>query len=135
MWYALAIMGRRGFRTFSHSKYEHTDSKHRFEHWYRDNTVYFITSNVRDGYFAFESEEAKSIFWDRLNFYCAKYEFIPWIATLMINHYHIVGYLKHGENLGPFMQHLHGSVAKARERHPTGAPLPILAHEREQGLL
>src|SRR3954468_15787491 len=103
-------MGR--FRKSSYTKREFFEGRHRFEHWYRDNTVYFITSKVRDGFFAFESDQAKAIFWDRFNFYCAKYEFIPWITTLMINHYHIVGYLKRGENLGPFMQHLHGSVAK-----------------------
>ena len=30
----------------------------------------------------------------------------------MDNHYHLVGYLKRGENLGPFMRQFHGSVAK-----------------------
>jgi hypothetical protein len=28
------------------------------------------------------------------------------------NHYHSLGYLKIGENLGPMIQHIHGSVAK-----------------------
>ncbi|MEO6436473.1 MAG: hypothetical protein ABIP55_12040 [Tepidisphaeraceae bacterium] len=37
------------FRKSSHSKAESWDGQHRFEHWYRDNTVYFITSKVRDG--------------------------------------------------------------------------------------
>ena len=30
----------------------------------------------------------------------------------MDNHYHTIGYLRVGENLGPMMQRLHGSVAK-----------------------
>ncbi len=30
----------------------------------------------------------------------------------MDNHYHLLGYLKVGEKLGPMMQKLHGSVAK-----------------------
>ncbi|MGH7215120.1 MAG: hypothetical protein ACREIT_10190 [Tepidisphaeraceae bacterium] len=28
---------------------------HRFEHWYRDNTVYFITARVRDQYPALQN--------------------------------------------------------------------------------
>jgi hypothetical protein len=61
---------------------------------------------------AFSSDEATEIFWDRFTHYCAKYNFVPWVVTLLVNHYHILGYLKKGENLGPFMQHVHGSVAK-----------------------
>lgn len=85
---------------------------HRFEHWYRDNTIYFITSKVRDGVHAFMSEDAKSVFWDRFGYWSARNDFEPWIVTLMSNHYHIVGYLKTGTNLGTMMQKLHGSVAK-----------------------
>jgi len=100
------------FRKSSATKTHRWFGHHRFEHWYRDNTVYFITSRVRDKIRAFESEEAKRVFWDRFNHYALKYRFEPWVRTLMDNHYHLVGYLKIGENLGPFMQHLHGSVAK-----------------------
>jgi hypothetical protein len=103
-------MGR--FRKSSYTQREIHEGKHRFEHWYRDNTVYFITSKVVNGAHAFASEQAKQIFWDRFNHYSAKYDFVPWVRTLMINHYHFLGYLKNGANLGPFMQHLHGSVAK-----------------------
>jgi len=104
-------MGRR-FRNLSHTKNEHTDGKHRFEHWYRDNTVYFITAKVRDGFHAFESEEAKAIFWDRFNHWTKHFGFVPWVTTLLDNHYHTVGYLKIGVNLGVMIQRVHGSVAK-----------------------
>jgi hypothetical protein len=100
------------FRKFSHSKNEHTEGKHRFEHWYRDNTVYFITSRTRDGYHAFESDQAKAIFWDRFNHWTKHFGFIPWVTTLLVNHYHTVGYLKVGEDLGVMMQRIHGSIAK-----------------------
>jgi hypothetical protein len=30
----------------------------------------------------------------------------------MVNHYHVLGYLKEVKNLGPMMQRFHGSVAK-----------------------
>lgn len=103
-------MGR--FRKSSHSKNEHTNGAHRFEHWYRDNTVYFITSRTRDGYHAFVSEQAKAIFWDRFNHWTQHFGFVPWVTTLLVNHYHTVGYLKAGENLGVMMQRIHGSVAK-----------------------
>ena len=91
-----------------------------------------FTSKVRDGFRAFASEEAKRIFWDRFEHYTQKYGFVPWIATLMNNHYHFEGYLKIGENLGPLMQHLHGSVAKLvndilPERH-----LPFWRHRGNQ---
>ena len=88
------------------------DGVHRFEHWYRDNTVYFITAKCRDGFHAFASDEAKAVFWNRFNHYTALFGFIPWVTTLLSNHYHTIGYLKIGANLGPMMQRLHGSVAK-----------------------
>lgn len=34
------------------------------------------------------------------------------MTSLLDNHYHTLGYLRTGENLGPMMQRLHGSVAK-----------------------
>jgi hypothetical protein len=99
-------------RKSSHKKEEYWGTQHRFEHWYRDNTVYFITSRCRNRFPAFESEHAKRIFWDRFDHYTAQYGFVPWVTSLLNNHYHTLGYLKVGENLGPLMQRLHGSVAK-----------------------
>jgi hypothetical protein len=100
------------FRSSSHTKTHRFQGQHRFEHWYRDNTVYFITSKVRDGFPALRSDDAKSVFWDRFDHWTRRYDFEPWVATLLDNHYHVLGYLKKGENLGPMMQKLHGSVAK-----------------------
>ena len=40
------------------------------------------------------------------------YGYVPWVTTLLDNHYHTLGYLRVGENLGPMMQRIHGSVAK-----------------------
>ena len=105
-------MGRRGFQTFSHSKHQHTEGKHRFEHWYRDNTVYFITARVRDGLHAFKRDDAIAIFWDRFDHWTSSFGFVPWVTTLMVNHYHTLGYLKVGANLGTMMQRIQGSVAK-----------------------
>lgn len=51
------------------------------------------------------------MFWDRYEFYAEKYAFIPIITSLMDNHYHSEVYVPKGENVGPFMRHLHGSVA------------------------
>ena len=102
----------RPFRKCSHAKNEHTDGKHRFEHGYRDNTVYFITARTRDGYAVFETDKAKEIFRDRFDHWTRFYGFEPWVTTLLNNHYHTEGYLKVGTNLGPLMQRLHGSVAK-----------------------
>jgi hypothetical protein len=105
-------MGHSNFRKSSATNHKLWKGTHRFEHWYRDNTVYFITSRVRDKFPAFESDEATSIFWDRFDHYCQHYGFVPWVTSLLNNHYHTLGYLKKGENLGPFVQRLHGSVAK-----------------------
>jgi len=100
------------FRKSSSSSVKFFDGKHRFEHWYRDITVYFITARCRDKYPAFESEHAKEIFWDRFD-HCTKlHGFVPWVTSLLNNHYHTLGYLKVGEELGPMMRKLHGSVAK-----------------------
>src|SRR3712207_4602614 len=102
----------RHFRVSTHMRNEVLDGVHRFEHWYRDNTVYFITARCRDGFHAFQSGEAKAIFWERFAHWSGAFAFVPWIVTLMSNHYHALGYLKHGENLGLMMQRIHGSVAK-----------------------
>ena len=99
-------------RKSSASQHVWWEGEHRFEHWYRDNTVYFITSRVRDGLAAFESEEAQGVFWDRFHHWASAYGYVPRVTSLLNNHYHTLGYLKVGENLGPFMQKFHGSVAK-----------------------
>src|SRR4051794_1998242 len=103
-------MGRR-FRKTSYTNNEFYDGQHRFEHWYRDNSVYFITAKVRDGFPVFATEQAKLIFWDRFDYYTQLHGFVPWVATVMNNHYHFEGYLKNGEQLGEMMRKLHGSVA------------------------
>lgn len=100
------------FRSSSYTRRERHDGKHRFEHWYRDNSIYFITSKTRDAHRAFASEDAKSVFWDRLNFWSEGHGLELWCVSLLDNHYHILAYLKSGENLGPLMHRLHGSVAK-----------------------
>jgi len=64
------------------------DGFHRFEHWYRDNTAYFITARVRGQQKALASEEAKAIFWDRFNHYTKEFGFTPWVTSVLDNHYH-----------------------------------------------
>src|SRR5438477_9673686 len=88
---------------------EHYEGRHRFEHWYRDNQVYFITSTVRDHFPAFAREQAKRIFWERFEQYAHGFNFTPWVVSLMNNHDHTLGYLKYGKDLPRFMQRLHGS--------------------------
>ena len=61
---------------------------------------------------AFATEEAKAIFWDRFDHYSKRFGYVPWVTSLMDNHWHSEGYLRVGGNLGQFMQKLHGSVAK-----------------------
>jgi hypothetical protein len=100
------------FRSSSHTRNEHWNGEHRFERWYRDNSVYFITARCRDRFHAFESERAKAIFWDRFEHYTARYGFVPWLGTLIGNHYHFLGYQKDASQLGQMMQQIHGSVAK-----------------------
>lgn len=99
-------------RKSSISSSEFYDGRHRFEHWYRDNTIYFITARCRNRFHAFASDEAKAIFWARFEFYTREYAFVPLVTSLLDNHYHTILYGKVGENLGPSIRHLHGSVAK-----------------------
>jgi hypothetical protein len=102
----------RKFRQSSATKTHIFKGQHRFEHWYLDNQVYFITARCRERFPAFASEEAKAIFWDRFEHYTSKYGFVSWVTTLLGNHYHTLSYLRIGDNLGPMMRSLHGSVAK-----------------------
>jgi len=110
--YPLHVSGPRRFRKSSHTKLERFDAKHRFEHWYLDNQVYFLTARCRERFPAFASDDAKRVFWDRFDHWTAEHGFAPIVTSLLDNHYHALGYLKVGENLGPMMQRLHGSVAK-----------------------
>jgi REP element-mobilizing transposase RayT len=96
----------------SRVKEEFYEGRHRFEHWYVDNQVYFITARCRDRFPAFASEQAKAVFWVKFDQYTKEFGFEPWVTSLMDNHYHTVGYLKHGQSLMKMMQRLHGSVAK-----------------------
>jgi len=75
----------------SRSSGETYEGKHRFEHWYLDNQVYFITARCRDQFPAFESEQAKLIFWGRFEHYCKEFQFEPWVTSLLDNHYHNLG--------------------------------------------
>jgi REP element-mobilizing transposase RayT len=102
----------RRFRKSSSSAVETYRGQHRYEHWYLDNQVYFITARCRERFPAFASESAKNTFWDRFDHYIAEFGFTPWVTSLLDNHYHTLGYLRIGKNLGPMMQRLHGSVAK-----------------------
>ena len=102
----------RSFRKSSSSKVEYFDGRHRYEHWYCDNQVYFITARCRERFPAFASEDAKAVFWDRFTHYTTNYHFTPFVTSLLDNHYHTLGYLRIGAELGPMMQKIHGSVAK-----------------------
>lgn len=97
---------------FSHGKKKIYEGEHRFEHWYVDNQVYFVTARCRDKYPAFVSEAAKSVFWDRFMHYTGEARFTPWVASLMTTHYHVIGYCSDGQRLKTMMQRIHGSVAK-----------------------
>jgi len=84
----------------------------RYEHWLIDNQVYFITARCRDRFPAFASEDAKKVFWDRFDHYTSECGFVPWVTSLLDNHYHTLGYVRTARHLPRMMQRIHGSVAK-----------------------
>ena len=86
--------------------------QHRFEHWYVSNQVYFITARCRDRHPAFAADAARAVFWDRFEHYTRQYEFTPWVTSLVVNHYHVLGYCKDADGLGQMMRKIHGSIAK-----------------------
>jgi REP element-mobilizing transposase RayT len=96
----------------SRSKNALYEDRPRHEHWLVDNQVYFITARCRDRFPAFASEAAKSVFWNRFDHYTQQFGFVPWVTSLVNNHYHTLGYLREGDQLPRMMQRLHGSVAK-----------------------
>jgi hypothetical protein len=100
------------FRKGGSTGKEYFDGKRRFEHWYRDNTIYFITARCRNGVTAFDSAEAQAVFWDRYDQYTSAHGYTPIVTTLMNNHYHSLGHLRVGLELREMMRKLHGSVAK-----------------------
>lgn len=95
-----------------HSTGPYYKGRRRFEHWYRDNQVYFITARCRNCVPALASEDAKLIFWDRFDYYTRQARFTPWITSVVDNHYHTLGYCKIGNDLKTMMPRIHGSVAK-----------------------
>ncbi|MGC4034021.1 MAG: hypothetical protein QM754_20260 [Tepidisphaeraceae bacterium] len=105
-------MGWKEIRKGSHKEDALWNGRHRFEHWYIDNQVYFITARVRGRHHAFKSDEAQAIFWDRFDHWVGQSSYVPWVTSLQINHYHTLGYLRHGHDLPVLMKRLHGSIAK-----------------------
>ena len=103
---------RKRFAKTSRTRRERGAKGHRFEHWYVDHQVYFITARCRDRHPAFADERAKAIFWDRFDHYTAQARFEPWVVSLLDNHYHILGYNAAADGLKVMMQRFHGSVAK-----------------------
>ncbi len=101
-----------GYTFRSHGADRSWNGKRHFQHWYRDNQVYFITARCKDKYPAFTGIHAKNIFWRQFGKYTAQYGFTPFVTSLLDNHYHTVGYLKLGKNLAPMMRGIQGSVAK-----------------------
>ena len=104
-------MSKRIVKT-SNSRRKVRDGQHRFEHWHADNQAYLITARRHDKFPAFASDQAKDVFWDRFEHYTEVHGFVPWVTSLLDNHYHTIGYLKVGSELPKMMQRIHGSVAK-----------------------
>lgn len=100
------------FRKGSSSQKETFEGRHRSEHWYRDNTVYFLTTRCTDRIPAFATEQAKEIFWRQFNKYSVAHGFDVWVCTLVDNHYHAVGHLQNAAMLAPMLRKIHGSVSK-----------------------
>ena len=96
----------------SRSRNKEYRQRHRYEHWLVDNQVYFITARCRDQFTAFASQAAKDVFWRQFVKYTAEFGFVPWVTSLVDNHYHTLGFLRDGKYLPRMMQRLHGSVAK-----------------------
>lgn len=115
----------RSFRKSSRSSAHFWEGQHCFEHWYRSNSIYFITARCRERFPAFRTEEAKAVFWNRFDYWTARHGFVPWITSLLDNHYHTLGYLKDGEQLGEMMRKIHGSVAKLVNDTLEGRRLPF----------
>jgi len=115
----------RRFAKCSHTRHEHYQEQHRFEHWYRDNTVYLITARCTDRYRAFASESAKAIFWDRFTHYTAHHGFTPWITTLVDNHYHLERGLARALQLKAFLNDVsYPRYDRKRGRPPTAGDMP-----------
>ena len=104
-------MGKR-IERLSRSSNAASRDRHRYEHWLVDNQVYFITARCRDRFPAFSSDAAKAVFWDRFEHYTSEYGYVPWVTSVLDNHYHTLGYLREGAPLPRMMQRLHGSIAK-----------------------
>src|SRR5262245_43461693 len=100
------------FRSSERASNEVWEGQHRFEHWYRDNQIYFITARCKDQFPALAGDAAKAIFWERFESTTIAHGFHPWVTSLLDNHYHTVGYLERGEALSKMMQLIHGGVAK-----------------------
>ena len=126
-------MGR--FRKSSYTNREFFGGKHRFEHWYRDNQVYFITARCRNKFPALKSDEAKAIFWDRFDHYTVLHGFTPWVTSVLDNHYHTLGYLRQGDQLGEMMRKIHGSVAKLCNDLLEVRLVPFWVDRNHKGLL
>ncbi|MEL7238232.1 MAG: transposase [Planctomycetota bacterium] len=110
--YLLCVFER--IRKASRTKEEkRPDGSHRFEHWIKDNQLYFLTCCTKGHAHVFKSRQAQEVFWQCFNRWHERSGFKVCVVTLMSSHYHLVGYAKVGQQLVDFVQGLHGSTARA----------------------
>jgi hypothetical protein len=113
-------------RKGSYTPHEFFDGRHRFEHWYRDNSVYFITARCAERFPALASDDAKNVFWDRFEHYTRVHTFTPIVTSVLDNHYHVLGYLKIGEELPTMHAEAVRVGGEAGERPASRAPRSVL---------
>ncbi len=82
---------------------------HNPPHIYIDNTVYFITSHTCDEKFYLDTDEKKEILLNEINKNVERYQFELFSWIILDNHYHLLIKVNQGNNLGKFINMVHGS--------------------------
>ena len=90
----------------------HPTGSHRFEHWIKDNQLYFLTSCTNGKAHVFQTEETQAIFLKCFDNWHERSGLKVCVISLLSNHYHLVGYAKSGQQLIDFIRGLHSSTAR-----------------------
>ena len=86
--------------------------QHHPPHWYKDNTIYFITSRTVGAENYFIGPSKRKIIYDVLKEEIEKFKIDLYAFVILSNHYHLLFRIQKGIEIADFIGHLNGKSSK-----------------------
>jgi len=86
--------------------------QHHPPHWYKDNTIYFITSRTVSAENYFIGHDKRKIIYDVLKEGIEKFKIDLYTFVILSNHYHLLFKIQKGIEMADFIGYLNGKSSK-----------------------